>query len=508
MLKGASGISNIKVVDLGNYCLLGGYLHTMDNLSPIFGVIRNRYEVSGTVLTANTSLLGARCSNISGNIYSTHTLASGFIDIYVYDAQTNKIKFVLGNKSDGTKLKYIVIDLNTYEIGYDYHPTAVWNTVVAPKYVLHMKKKVLYHTYSYALYFDGQNKIPTAYNVDDFKIALDTNDTSAIFIFNTGYKSFELYVHDKANIFRRTRGESTGSLNQKILPTQLIPTGNPDEYKFYFLRIDSNTKTPIFKKGVVKLDGQTNPSFTYTQYTVNDATNSFNFGSILGTGTWYKIIDAIYHKDANGNEYVIALVERRRFNSYDTSSFHGMLIFLIDDNQNTATLVDYVSGIQVISHIPYKLDLTEWIVHDKNTLDFISINFAGQNTKITKSNIVSSVNITSVMIDSLGRIWYVDSTNDEIKIILPTSAVKSEIRLQNPTIEFNGQPIDTNLIVNLYDIHGNRISKTVNLTIVSNNAYFTSNQSKTITITTSAQQDTLVPITITSAGVLNVVLSF
>jgi len=73
---------------------------------------------------------------------------------------------------------------------------------------------------------------------------------------------------------------------------------------------------------------------------------------------------------------------------------------------------------------------------------------------------------------------------------------------------FTGANLSKNLVVNTYDSDGDRVAKSVRLEITATHAVFTSNGTTTLTTTTSAAGDTLIPVTISGAGFINISASF
>jgi len=104
--------------------------------------------------------------------------------------------------------------------------------------------------------------------------------------------------------------------------------------------------------------------------------------------------------------------------------------------------------------------------------------------------------------DEFGRIWAL--TNDkQIYLIAPNIPTTLEIRFANNQYIWEGTPIDTNIYVNVWDGEGNRLAKPVELTILSDNAYFidsSGNKVTSITVNTNTDNDTSVSLTITGPG--------
>lgn len=72
---------------------------------------------------------------------------------------------------------------------------------------------------------------------------------------------------------------------------------------------------------------------------------------------------------------------------------------------------------------------------------------------------------------------------------------------------YTGSNLSKNLVVNAYDENGARVAKSVDL-LITGNATFTTNGTKSLTTTTSADGDTLVQVTISGAGQVSVSASF
>lgn len=84
----------------------------------------------------------------------------------------------------------------------------------------------------------------------------------------------------------------------------------------------------------------------------------------------------------------------------------------------------------------------------------------------------------------------------------------ASITFEDPSLEYTGTNLTTNLVVNAYSSAGSRIASNVTLTLSGPNAVFTTNGLKSISISTSAAGDTLVGITISGAGYINASASF
>ena len=95
------------------------------------------------------------------------------------------------------------------------------------------------------------------------------------------------------------------------------------------------------------------------------------------------------------------------------------------------------------------------------------------------------------------------------KLILHTTSLANLIRAEfvSRAQTYQGVNLSNNIRVNAYDTSSSRVVTTVYLKLTGS-AYFNDNSSTTISVTTSASADTLVPITVNGAGVVNVSASF
>lgn len=88
---------------------------------------------------------------------------------------------------------------------------------------------------------------------------------------------------------------------------------------------------------------------------------------------------------------------------------------------------------------------------------------------------------------------------------IPNSVV---VAFENPSITYNGVNFNTNLVVNAYDTSGSRVATDVTLKLSGASAVFQSNGGDTLSLSTSGAADTLVPLTVSGAGFINVSASF
>ena len=110
--------------------------------------------------------------------------------------------------------------------------------------------------------------------------------------------------------------------------------------------------------------------------------------------------------------------------------------------------------------------------------------------------------------DNLGRIWAQDTGPGWGRIHLLTLNVPITISVTSTASNyfFAGTAVSANITVNAYNYSGSRIAAAVKLVIDGGSMTF-AGSNLTLTVTTSASGDTLVPVTITGGGVSNIIAS-
>lgn len=115
----------------------------------------------------------------------------------------------------------------------------------------------------------------------------------------------------------------------------------------------------------------------------------------------------------------------------------------------------------------------------------------------------------SVGVDSLGRIWALEIGEynwGAIHAITQTAPITISVTSTATNYNFTGQNIESSVIVNAYDTEGARMAVSVKLVIDGGSMTF-AGSNLTTTVQTSSSADTNVPITITGAGISNIISS-
>ena len=114
-----------------------------------------------------------------------------------------------------------------------------------------------------------------------------------------------------------------------------------------------------------------------------------------------------------------------------------------------------------------------------------------------------------VGLDQTNRIWGVSRERGvaTLHFITPTIPVTINVVMASTNFTFTGAPISTSCTVDAFGADGLRISTSVNLAIDGNTMVFTTNNTKNLTVTTSASASTVVNLTITGGGINNIIAS-
>jgi hypothetical protein len=195
-----------------------------------------------------------------------------------------------------------------------------------------------------------------------------------------------------------------------------------------------------------------------------------------------------------------------------TVAKHSLFVFQIDPT-NSANLI-------------YKSSLADGTAFGTNAALF-NINTSADNTYIILSNITQFVilkwsNITEsyaasrvytisdgigrISLDIQNRLWIHSNTTANVWIYHLTNSTDVEINFKNNVTsrDYSGANVSQDVIINCYNVIGSRLAKSVTL-VVSGPAVFTATGTSTVAITTSTTADSIISLTITGSGSIQVI---
>jgi len=198
------------------------------------------------------------------------------------------------------------------------------------------------------------------------------------------------------------------------------------------------------------------------------------------------------------------------------------------DTSSPETIVSYINKTQVPSLNSYLLKDDSGVVSELAVISPSSLNFYFYNSAsgwvLSHSE---SGTFSEFSLDSYGRRWaieapvlpaydaiiehssaYVYEYDSKLHLISQTLPRSTSVEFQDTSIVYSGTPISNSLLVNAYDHLGNRIEADVIVIIEGSNMQFTNGGGTEASATTSTNGDTVIPVTITGPGYVNVTVSY
>jgi len=181
----------------------------------------------------------------------------------------------------------------------------------------------------------------------------------------------------------------------------------------------------------------------------------------------------------------------------------NMTALTLTGTQNVSDCLSYVSG---------NADNTELLLLNNTGCQILQFN-AGAWVETFNS----AGSYLAVGKDQQGRYWGISVNGSvattainsvAIETLTPSLPERVSVVFQSTTVNWTGVNATTNLVVNAFNVGGARVARNAILKINGSNAAFTSNGAKNLQVTTSNAADTLVSITVSGPGLLNVSASF
>lgn len=265
-----------------------------------------------------------------------------------------------------------------------------------------------------------------------------------------------------------------------------------------------------FKAGyIIKYDKNTNKlSKEEIAITVESSiTDVYSDGVYLSSDYWSS---DVWYKTIGGKQYTILYLR----NSVNVGKLSRAYFF-----EHKTSEEDQAMTLHLVKIQEFPLGQTGNIIHynDEARLRFYGYRRVDGNRSIfnniycyeldeSKLEFVKTFNLDGEIKEfgfDLDRNLYVLWNNNEVSRYNERTVSNFNARFENGLYEYQGEDIQTNLIISTSNLEGKLIEKEVTLDL-KGNAKFTSNSTKTITLTTSSESETKVPITITGAGALSI----
>lgn len=237
----------------------------------------------------------------------------------------------------------------------------------------------------------------------------------------------------------------------------------------------------------------------------------------------YATPTAIFTKDASDNYYISVLTQLgvAEFEALVQAN-NGGNILTFSLNKTTMSDVTYHSHSKVDAYriTPFSANGDKLGAIHASTAKmwawsaggFVeSVSESGSFFVLTQDNSGNTWGLSASVTNLLAGGTTIGATREFTMIVhLISSDIPNSVRVafEDSAIVYNGTPLTKNLVVNAYDTSGSRINTSVTLNLSGVVATFQSNGLKVLTLNTSDAGDTLVPLTITEAGFINVSASF
>lgn len=299
---------------------------------------------------------------------------------------------------------------------------------------------------------------------------------------------------------------SVPAVNQALcFPSNAI-VETPGSSVYFYVPTMSATALTVYVATVSNLASTPTINTPGTGVTLTLDTTSVDF-VVSALSSVYRNVRAWTFSNSGTNYLAIAVYEPGATTTVSTSVQNLYLWRL--DSKTTSTFLQKVqlgSAGRVRSLMP--IDSTQKriaVVYDDKIVFYgwnSSTNWTFQSTQ--------SLITGDVGVDTQGRVWAVNSAATYISggqslYVYQGAGAASNIvaTFQQSAYTYTGGSVSSNVVLNAYDTLGNRVALSVTLTRQTTNFDFSGNPSTVVT--TSAVADTLVPISVTGTGLLQLV---
>lgn len=330
-----------------------------------------------------------------------------------------------------------------------------------------------------------------------------------------------------------TNAVTYSTLHNPNLANTLINCGNPPSAltpdlsasgfnKFYVAGAKNTTECQVYRYRLTSTPAITEtPNSTATLCTFTNLPNGTiipcptldltteNTGANTTATKSAEMLPLTVFNDS-GEEYVIFL---GKLNYQMPSTFttfgpnqHSLTVFKVDPTNSSVLIFKN----QIINNGFGTGRIFNGLIRTKNNKEMYLYNADGfipmKWDDATENYIIGQLielRISTMSIDFQNNL--VVSTRDNmVYIFSSSSSFFIETKMENNQTQYiyEGTPITTNIVINVRDLFGNRVSKDISIHL--SNMVFTSDSSSTKTITTSGLLDTVVPVTINSIGTISI----
>jgi hypothetical protein len=277
------------------------------------------------------------------------------------------------------------------------------------------------------------------------------------------------------------------------IPSQLIDL---DEQTWIYFIIQPRAQDSLFYRAV--RINKNSFSAQREDWTVDYGGNSENSVVFLRNNDRRCGIDCWVMKDDEGNHYLnVLFISRDDYHAND--AYYKIITFSIDfDNRKLTYVSHYNFNQQVCSFFPLTSRFNEICVLGMSSTFFLEFNF----NESKWIDYIQPFRSFYVFTDSLGRLWAIDAGH-RLYPIMKTVPDSVYLKLENPYVVYSGEAVDNNILIDVYNYRGERISVEGDLVILSDNMEFP-DHSKIKHVVTSKEATTVVPVKIIGGGFYSV----
>lgn len=311
-------------------------------------------------------------------------------------------------------------------------------------------------------------------------------------------------------------GQQASAVNCCAAPSSMTPDiQSPSHFKYYYPVIDPSAASPVSIRRVRV--PQTIGSY------VTPTAGDISVCSFVGIPVGFVIPNPsisptvatvlsecdLFTIESNDSEYIVAINHAMCNNPAGTNTNgctadrHIVAVFKVDPTDSTKLIYQShltpadLGSSMVFGALNTNPDRTLIVL--SNNSGFTALKWSPATARFVVSKFYGVSNMSRISVDELDQVW-IEDTSGSLYIFQLDNSVNVEITFAGnaQTVNYIGTPITIDAIVNAYTLAGDRAVKQVTLSL--EGATFTTGGTNTAVVTTSATVDTLVNITISSAG--------
>lgn len=432
---------------------------------------------------------------------------SNELRIFKYRKNGNSIE-MLSNVSIGYCLKYITQDNdNLYFSQSTYSGYGRPNDFSTVSNASYLQCKIIKVSKSTLSTLQSSSNI----GCNGFHNVLHDDDNYIYMSFREDYRNF--FVRIKKSDLTSTLFTNLTYTKSSVLPAiykdHFINLISEGDYKYDYLLGAENASDNVLKPGIfcVKYDfGELNCGTS--DVIASKSSCEIDFGDDLEMQTEFEKYSAhtgigasmsrVSFITKNGNKTYLSFFVHDQTH-YRNSSLTGIFTFEVLDSTN----LRFTSRLRLDGKERNPLflgddSISEIYVPSDSCLYYLKFNNETEGFYLVNSK---PITVTTIGEDSLGRVWATD-IDEQLHMFSETVVEKVNLKFETSNLEYVGEDIDNNIVINCVNNSGEKIPFNVEL-VINGNATF-ADATKKKTVETLAGSDLKVPITIKGPGQISV----